>query len=380
MLRVVLAPVYVLLPERREEIDALSVGPDHQRGLRVARSLVSARSSDVAPVPFDAEQVLSSLGVRWALELAVRTGDAPLARFVLGVWGPLGREQLRTWAAEGELQPAARSLLKTLPTPPNVPLRLCVLGPMALTRGNEPVAHPDWRRERVRSLLAILVNRRRASREVCAAELWPDADAEAALGNLRVTLGYLQKVLEPDRGSGDAAWFVRTDGDTLVLSDEGLVVDAWELERLLDEADQADRSGSPSAALRAYESALELWHGDYLAEVYDDWAGPERDRVRARFLAASVRAGELLVGQGEVDRALRIGTRAVEAEPWSEPAHRLVMASHLARGDRASARHALDRCYSALADLGVDPEPSTALFERMILDGDDSARSTSSSA
>ena len=101
--------------------------------------------------------------------------------------------------------------------------------------------------------------------------------------------------------------------------------------------------------------------------------------MRARFLAASVRAGELLVGQGEVDRALRIGTRAVEAEPWSEPAHRLVMAAHLARGDRASARRALDRCYSALAELGVDPEPSTAVFERAILAAD-SSRSTSSSA
>jgi DNA-binding SARP family transcriptional activator len=223
-----------------------------------------------------------------------------------------------------------------------------------------------------------LVNQRRLSREVCATALWPESDAEAGLGNLRVTLGYLQKVLEPGRASGDAPWFVRTDGDALILSGDGLTVDAWELDRLLDAADESDRAGAPSAALRTYESALDLWHGDYLADVYDDWAGPERDRMRARFLAASVRAGELLLGQGSVDRALRIATRAVEAEPWSEPAHRLVMASHLARGDRASARHALDRCYSALAELGVDPEPSTAVFERAILA--DSSRSTSSSA
>jgi DNA-binding SARP family transcriptional activator len=380
VLRVVLAPLYLLLPQRRHEIDGIPLGPDYRRALEVARLLVAARSGPVRPVPFDSEQVLSALGVRWALELAVRTTDIALARFVLEVWGRPGRDQLRDWSMTGEMHAGARSLLKTLPTPPSVVTRLRVLGPMALERGGEPVTHADWRRERVRSLLAMLVNRGRTSREVCAAALWPESDAEAALGNLRVTLGYLQKVLEPERASGDATWFVRTDGDTLSLAEEGLLVDAWELDALLDEADAADRSGAPSAALRSYEGALDLWHGDYLADVYDDWAGPERDRVRARFLTASIRAGELLVGQGEVDRALRIATRAVEAEPWSEPAHRLVMASHLARGDRASARRALDRCYSALAELGVDPEPSTAVFERAILAGVTSERSTSSSA
>jgi DNA-binding SARP family transcriptional activator len=223
--------------------------------------------------------------------------------------------------------------------------------------------------------------RRAAQRRTVNAQDFADpthSDTEAALGNLRVTLGYLHKVLEPDRASGDAPWFVRAEGEVLVLADEGVVIDAWDLDTLLDDADAAERAGAPTIALGHYEAALDLWRGDYLSEVYDDWAGPERDRVRARFLTASVRAGELLLGQGEVDRALRIGTRAVEAEPWSEPAHRLVMAAHLARGDRASARHALDRCYSALSELGVDPEPSTAVFERAILS--DSSRSTSSSA
>jgi DNA-binding SARP family transcriptional activator len=382
VLRVVLAPAYVLLPARRVEIVNIATGPDQVRALAVARGLVGAREGATEPVPLDPEQVLSALGVRWSLELAVRTADLVLARFVLTLWGPSGRRALREWATSDAVDTAlrngARSMLKTLPSPPAAALKVRVLGPMRLERDGDTVSHPDWRRERVRSLLALLVSNRRITREAAAAALWPDADTEAALGNLRVTLGYLHKVLEPDRASGDATWFVRAEGDVLVLADEGVGIDAWELDVLLDDADGAERAGAPSIALGHYEAALDLWQGDYLSDVYDDWAGPERDRVRARFLAASVRAGELLLGQGAVDRALRIGTRAVEAEPWSEPAHRLVMAAHLARGDRASARHALDRCYSALAELGVDPEPSTAVFERAILA--DSSRSTSSSA
>ena len=74
----------------------------------------------------------------------------------------------------------------------------------------------------------------RLTREAAAASLWPEADTEAALGNLRVTLGYLHKVLEPDRATGDAPWFVRSEGDVLTLTDEGLSIDAWDLELLLD--------------------------------------------------------------------------------------------------------------------------------------------------
>jgi DNA-binding SARP family transcriptional activator len=243
-----------------------------------------------------------------------------------------------------------------------------VLGPAVLERGGEAVSHPDWRRERVRSLLLLLVARRLVTREAAATALWPELDAEAGPKNLRVTLGYLLKVMEPEREPNAASWFVRTRGDLLELSDEGLEVDAWEMERLLDQARAAEAAGAASAALPAYEAALALWRGDYLTDVYDDWAVPERDRLRARFLAASVRAGELLLARGDIDRALLMGTRALEAEPWSEMAHRLVLAAHVARGDRASARRALDRCYQALDELGVEPEPATVVFERAIVD------------
>jgi LuxR family transcriptional regulator, maltose regulon positive regulatory protein len=226
---------------------------------------------------------------------------------------------------------------------------------------------PEWGRERVRSLLCWLVARRRVTRSATEVALWPDFDGPTGGGNLRTTLGYLQRVLEPDRAAGDAPFHVRADGDALLLADEAVTVDAWEFERLLDEAADAEAAGAPSVALSAYEAALALWGGEYLVDVYDDWAGPERDRLRARFLAGSVRAGELQLAAGDVDRALRLATRAIEAEPWSEPAHRLAIAAHLARGDRASARRALERCHRAVHELGVEPAELTVMLERTVL-------------
>jgi DNA-binding SARP family transcriptional activator len=370
-LRVLLGVLYVVLPERRSELRALPVGPDQRAAFAMAETFVRSRAGVAPNHPVDGERALSVLGLRWTLELACRTDDDALASVLAERFGPVVRETLRAWAGErdaaGTRAAGAAARLRSLPFPPAAALYLRVLGPTTLERGGEAVRDPDWRRERVRSLLLLLVARRRISREMAAATLWPDLGAEAASGNLRVTLRYLNKVLEPDRSAGDATWFVRAEGDVLRLADEQLGVDAWELEAALDEAAALDGAGAPSAALPRYEEALALWRGDYMADVYDDWATAERDRLRSRFLAASVRAGELLLGTGDVDRALVVGTRAVEVEPWSEAAHRLVMAAHLARGDRAGARRALDRCAAALDELGVEPEEATVMLERAIL-------------
>ena len=83
-------------------------------------------------------------------------------------------------------------------------------------------------------------------------------------------------------------------------------------------------------------------------------------------MAAAVRAGELTLAAGNPDEALRMAARALETEPWSEPAHRLMVASHLARGDRAAARRAMDTCLAQLADLGVPPTEDTEVVLRAI--------------
>jgi DNA-binding SARP family transcriptional activator len=369
LLRLMLPMLAVAEPRFREGLIAEELGPDHAINREVAFALIAARAGTgrgqaSGQAPFDPPRVLVAVGYRLATELAARTEDETLLRYLLATVGPPVREALRELAAS---VPGARRMLRSVPSPPDHALRIRVLGPPSVDHDGVPTTRPEWGRERVRSLLCWLVARRRVTRVETEAALWPDFDTATAGGNLRTTLGYVQRVLEPERAAGDAPFHVRGDGDALLLADEAVTVDAWEFERLLDEAADAEAAGAPSVALAAYEAAAALWGGEYLVDVYDDWAGPERDRLRARFLAGSVRAGELQLAAGDVDRALLLATRAIEAEPWSEPAHRLAIASHLARGDRASARRALDRCHRALDDLGVEPADLTVMLERSVL-------------
>jgi DNA-binding SARP family transcriptional activator len=361
-----LALVYVLAPGTRAGWDAMELGADHRIARDAARAFVVARAGTPTRVDIAPERVMASLGVPWTLELAATTGDIGLAEACVRVVPDASRRALRVLGAPGPLMDAVAQLRRRVPVPPADPVVLRVLGPARLVRAGVDVDHPDWRRERVRSLLQYLVVRRRATRAEVAEALWPDLDGDAGAGNLRVTLRYLQRLLEPERETGEATWFVRTEGDVLQLAEHGLTVDLWELERGLDEAAAAEAEGRTGDALRSLEAALDQWRGELLAGVYDDWAGAERDRVRARFVAGSIRAAELLAARGDVDRAVATMVRALEAEPWSERGYQVLVEAHLARTDRAAARRALERCRAMLDDLGVDPDPVTvALAERV---------------
>jgi len=371
--------LYVLVSETREQFEALDVGPCYQPALRLAEALVALRErGDLGPAAAlrgqDWAVATAWVPSVWAVELATAAaaGGQAGAETRVADAGPAVRSTLLALTvragAPKALRAWARSLLDAVPPEPSAPVELSVLGPTTLRRAGRVVDHPHWRRERVRALLLVLLARGGGTRDELAGALWPDLDTPAALRNLRVTLSYLLAVLEPDRRDGSPSFFVRTDGATLRLTTHGwLAVDARRLEDLLDRAAESERSGEPSAALDLYRRGIDLYRGPYLTDAgYEEWALPHRDRLSARFVAAAVRAGELTLAAGNPDEALQMAARALETEPWSEPAHRLMVASHLARGDRAAARRAMETCLAQLADLGVPPTEDTEVVLRAI--------------
>lgn len=340
-------------------------GPDIAAELAAVGALLDARAGRAAAGRPGAHRAVVALGVRGAAELATRTNDDQLARGLIDLCGRRATAAIRACGEDRHLAVAAGALLRRVPTPPLREIRVSLLGPSTIERGEGDMP-PDWRRERVRSLFGFLALRRSASRETIAAAIWPDLDAAASAQNLRRTLNYLHGVLEPEREAGDAPWYVRSEGDSVRLVGEGLWVDVWELHARLDSVAASDSAGRPADVLAEIDAALTLWRGDLLGDIYDDWVAAPRDNLRARFVAATVRAGELRLGRGEIDRSLAIAARALDVEPYSEAAHRLMIATHLARGDKAMAATAYHRCVEALDELGAAPDPTTAMLARAV--------------
>lgn len=263
---------------------------------------------------------------------------------------------------------AASEIVAGIPVPPRHQVEIDVLGPVRLTIDGELTTSSSWRRERVRSLLGFLLIHPTTTRDAVIAALWPDADEPSGRRNLRTTLNLLHGVLEPARASGDAPYFIRSDGQSLELfAGDHLSVDTRRFEELLNDSRGLEESGLINDCMETLRQACDLYRGDFLPDaLYLDWSGLERDRLRSKFLKGSVRLAELLLAYGRADEALAIAGRAIDTEPWSEAAHRVMVAAHLELGDRAGAQRALKRCLEALEEVGGPVEELTFMLQRRL--------------
>ena len=366
---------YVCSPELRDAWDAADLGPSQRAARQVARALVDARDrrcpteapgllpSIVTMLPFPWAVELAALaaagGRAWGTELGVELAD----RFGDEVLGELRR--LET-GSPGDARTGARLVVQALPTRPPTTLSIDVLGSMALHRGAETVMPPELRRVRVRELLSVLVAERSVSRERAIELIWPDQEPSKGRANLRVTLAHLQSALEPERPRDLPPYYVRATTAHLSLTPSpDLVVDLWDVERLLAEADDAASAGDTATRTACLSAAVGRWRGRALPDL-DGVAelSPVVEHVERRLVAATLTLGEIeLVG----DAALRASSRAervLAADPYDERAHRLAIAARIQAGDRTATTVAIDRMREALGDLGVGPDERTQVLLR----------------
>lgn len=371
------ALTYILVPASRAHWQATTLPPALRRirdlaaAFVVARERGSLRELTAVEIP-EPEKLRAILPAPWVVELAVALSAAghPEGPKIAAMLDAAARPHLKALARTGSgwLARGARELALALPPTPSHQLDLFVLGSLELWRDGKRVDHPSLQRDRVRQLLLFMIAHGTAYRHVAAAELWPDLDPDAAARNLRVTLNYTQRLLEPARVEGDPPFFLRSDNGMLRLTTgEWLSVDARRFDELLDEAVSAERRGVPSMALQAYQLALPLYRGDYLADVpYAEWATVERERLRVRYVTSAVRAGELLLATGDHDDALALGHAALRVDRWAESAYRLLMATHVQRGEFDAARSMLGQCQRMLAELGAPPDQKTQVIARRL--------------
>jgi DNA-binding SARP family transcriptional activator len=380
-----LALFYVLVPSTRPAWDDAELGPAWLVGRDLARAVTAVREhrrlpSDT-PALDDAGVVQAHLPSAWVAELgvaAVAAGREDGWRLLDATWpvtcttvadlADIADLAGRGGRGAGPMRNAARRVVGRLPAPPTARLELRLLGAVELLGDDVPAAGaPDWRRERVRSLLAYLALHGTVSRGQLADDLWPALDPVAQARNLRVTLTYLLRVLEPRRAPRDASFYVRQHGGNLSLHPgDWLTVDVWHFDRLCAQADDADRRGAPTDALDHALRAVDLWRGEPTELLSNGWAIAPFEQRRRRFTTVATRAGELLVAQRDFGRALELAEAALAIDPWLEAAHRLVVAAHRAAGDDLAARGALRRYRAAIHELGLAPDEATLMVGRLL--------------
>ena len=367
------AIAYLLHEPSRAWLDSINHGAQRGPIIDASRALLAAREGRPLVQPpsmaFDPEALAAAFGITLAVEIATRTLPQGRASEVIGTladrWPGPTRLALRLLEGVPALRRNISFLSNTIPIAASEKVDVEFLGAAVLRRAGQAVDDANWRRLRVRQLLACMVIHRTIRRQRVADLLWPDANEEAASANLRMTLSYVQALLQPDREKGQAPWFLQQAAGLLTLreSDE-LVVDTWAFDRCVDDAATHRANAHPSAEVELLCQALQLWRGAAFDDVGDlAWIVDERNRLHGRFVSASERASALLLAAGRAQNAIDVAARALAIEPWSEQLHASCIRGYLRLTDQSSAKHAMERYRRSMADLGVAPSPSiTALL------------------
>lgn len=239
-------------------------------------------------------------------------------------------------------------------------LEIRVLGGFAVHRDGVPVPASAWRSRQARTLLKVLVARqgRPIGREELCELLWPDDDPTKTGHRLSVLLSTLRGALDPDRHH-PIEQFVTADAQGIRLATDSATLD---LADFLDDAAEASRladDGADEGARQLLADLVAGYQGEAFEEdPYEAWAADVRDHVRAAWVQSLRLAARLSGRTGDIDGAVTSLVRLLGADPYDEPAHRMLVAVLVRARRHGEARRAFERWSRAMAEVGAEaPDP-----------------------
>ncbi|MFG1954824.1 BTAD domain-containing putative transcriptional regulator [Micromonospora sp. NPDC048830] len=253
------------------------------------------------------------------------------------------------------------------PSEPTGPVRISVLGPLAVTRGGQPINLGAGRHRIVLARLALTPGRP-VRRDELIQLLWADRPPPSAANVVQTHISRLRRLLEPGQSPHvppmlallSAGYLLQTDGD-------GLDLVAYR-SRLLEV-----RSSTlpPQRAFDLLTAALEMWQGDDpvedVAELDGDPLVTALVEERVEIAVRLARLGQAVRRQQQILPLLR---RLAERHSWHESLHAQLIMALAATGQQAGALQVFDGIRRRLAEqLGIDPGAELLEARQAVLSG-----------
>lgn|GEM_PF-3178265 len=245
-----------------------------------------------------------------------------------------------------------------------------LFGGLQVTTERGAIADIAWRKRKARSLLVMLVLNRGQDvpREVILERLWPDMEYKSARNNFYVMWSTLKTTLAGDTGHDHARSYVQNAGGLCRVT-PAVRSDLDEFDDTIAALRASIGSESTDGVLEAARGLMNLYRGELLpGDVYDDWVGDMRERVRHGFCDALLTAARYAEAHNEHDAALEFLRRASSTDPWREDVYQATMRCCMYSGRRSGAIEAFLACRDKLAeDLGIDPSAETMKLYEAVL-------------
>jgi predicted ATPase/DNA-binding SARP family transcriptional activator/uncharacterized protein HemY len=246
------------------------------------------------------------------------------------------------------------------------PLTVSLLGPIWVRVQGEPLPHLHSRKVLWLLVLLILRQERPVEREWLAGTLWPETDPSRGLANLRPIISALRKAL-----GMEAKRLQSPTRRTLFLKLNGADVDVIRFDAGITEG---TRSGMAAA--------VELYKGALLEGIQEEWVLPHRQRREQSCLQALLKLAEQELAVGNTTQAIPFGQRAVQIDPLSDSARRVLMEALANGGDRNAALEVYRAFLRLLRrdDPRALPDTATSALYARLRRGESSPTSAAASA
>ncbi|MBV7335500.1 AAA family ATPase [Chloroflexi bacterium TSY] len=213
-------------------------------------------------------------------------------------------------------------------------------------------------RPRAKRLFAYLLLNRRAflTRERIAPVLWPDTTETECRSILSRALNELRKVLP---ASEKDEWIISTRQDLHWNPSGPYALDVAEFEHLVRQD-----------TVLSLEKSLDIYTGDLLPELDDDWVVAERNRLQQVYSQTLEKLMTHYWAHEAFDQAINLAQRQLTFDPLSEATYRDLMRLYYLSGDRAAALTTYEAAKTILRqEIEVEPMAETQELAMAISEG-----------
>ena len=237
-----------------------------------------------------------------------------------------------------------------------------MLGPVEIYRDPaRSLAADAWTTKRARDILCFITSRRhrRASKDTIIDTFWGESDFETVEKNFHPTVSHIRKALNSNQPVKQN-FLVYRDGDYLLSQDSSYSIDTEEFDRLLAEGESARRAGEHERFVECFESAIEIYRGDFMQGSYDDWVEEQRSYYREKQLRMLETLATTAQKSEDWSRSLKLAQRILASDQFREDVHCMIMRAHASMGNRAAVKDQYENLRKLLRkELGVEPAAET---------------------
>jgi two-component SAPR family response regulator len=199
------------------------------------------------------------------------------------------------------------------------------------------------------------------TKEQIGLSLWPEASTAQLRSSFHDTVYRLRRAL------GGKEWISFKKGRYIFDRSLSYSYDVEAFEESLSEGRRLQIE-SPDRAIEHLQRSADLYAGDFLEDfAYSEWAFTRQDELRRAYGESLLLLGGLLLAQERHAEAAEAYRKAISHDRFLEEAHRSLMRSQAALGERGRALRHYEKLVVLLEEqLGATPAPETvAVYESL---------------